>query len=61
MTVKEVVEKLSKLDNQDAEVKVCANNCYHEFSFSFGGGCDDGTNSYKTVSFYVDELCQSEE
>jgi len=59
MTVFDLVEKLLKC-KQDAKVHVLAHNQYYDFTLSFGGGCDDGKNEYTDVSFYVEELNQSE-
>lgn len=47
-----------KKDN--AEVGVIAHNKSYNFSLCLGGGSDGGDNDYTEVSFYVDELCQSE-
>jgi hypothetical protein len=59
MKVKELRKKLKEY-NQDADVDVIVYNRQQNFSLCFGG-CDGGTKlTADSVSFYVDELCQSE-
>ena len=60
LKVSQLIEKLGEY-NPDAEVDVIAMNRRQEFSLSWWSGGEGGTKEQATsVSFYVDDLNQSE-
>lgn len=61
MRVKELIDKLQEF-NPEAEVFLVAHDADQEFSICWGGNDGEGITRQHTssVSFYVDELCQSE-
>lgn len=60
MKVKELIEKLST-HNQEATVDVIAHNKSFPFSICWGGGGEgERREDAPEVSFYVDDLCESE-
>ena len=59
MTVKELIEKLNTY-NPEATVDVVAHNKGFPFSICCGGGDGVRREDAPEVSFYVDDLCDSE-
>ncbi len=59
LKVSQLIEKLGEY-NPDADVDVIAMNRSQDFSMSWGGGDGCPKETCDSVSFYVDELNQSE-
>ncbi len=59
MNIGDLRSKLAYLSH-GMKINVIAHNKSFDFSISFGSGSDGGGNNFDTLSFYVDELCQSE-
>lgn len=60
MTIRELIKKLGEY-NPEARVDVIAHNRSEEFSIVFGGAEGDTKETTDSVSFYVDQLCDSEQ
>ena len=60
MKVKDLLKTL--LDyNLEANINIVAHHKMHDFTISFGGGCEGETKAdCKEVSFYVDKLNTNE-
>ena len=59
MQLKELLERLSKF-NPETEVNVVAHCKAYNFTVSYGGSDGGAEKDAMHISFYVDELCQSE-